>query len=184
MEKVNVKVGVTTSNGYFDTGYVLMSKDAYIQLQHNVDSAIKGKVDYLILPTSQGKIKIPSIIMSNSVVEFNDGKTDKAESSVTTESLNIKAECNPVMDGGKKFEKLICDSNEITDKDFQKELLKKLRTDSGKGYYEASVYTVLLDLVEGNDLETVFSMLHNVATDKGAREELEGLYEASKKYEW
>lgn len=47
---------------------------------------------------------------------------------------------------------------------FQRELVKKLRGNEVP-YEEASVYTVLLDLVDGNGLIEVFTMLQNVAVD-------------------
>ena len=57
--------------------------------------------------------------------------------------------------------------NQMKTKDmkFQREQVKKLRSQEKISYEEASIYTVLLDLVEGNGLVEVFMMLHNVATD-------------------
>jgi hypothetical protein len=66
----------------------------------------------------------------------------------------------------------------------QKEQLKELRSQKKFAYEEASIYTVLLDLVEGNGLDTVFMTLHNLATDIDQREELEAKFERSKKWQW
>ena len=68
---------------------------------------------------------------------------------------------------------------------FQREQVKKLRSQEKFAYEEASIYTVLFDLIEGNGIDEVFMMLHNVATDLGQREELENKFdEAKKKWEW
>jgi hypothetical protein len=56
---------------------------------------------------------------------------------------------------------------------FQREQVKKLRSQEKFAYEEASIYTVLLDLVDGNGLDEVFMMLHNVATDLKQREDLQ-----------
>ena len=48
---------------------------------------------------------------------------------------------------------------------FQRKQVRKLRSQEKFAYEEASIYTVLFDLVEGNGLDEVFMMLHNVATD-------------------
>ena len=67
---------------------------------------------------------------------------------------------------------------------FQREQVKKLRSQEKFAYEEASIYTVLFDLVEGNGLDEVFMMLHNVATDLEQRKELEHKFEEAKKWEW
>ena len=67
---------------------------------------------------------------------------------------------------------------------FQREQVKKLRSQEKFAYEEASIYTVLFDLIEGNGIDEVFMMLHNVATDLGQREELENKFEDAKKWEW
>lgn len=51
-------------------------------------------------------------------------------------------------------------------------------------YKNASIYTVLLDLVEGSDIEEVFMVLHNVASDLDQRELLESQFEKSKLWKW
>lgn len=70
------------------------------------------------------------------------------------------------------------------DMKFQREQVKKLRSQEKISYEEASIYTVLLDLVEGNGLVEVFMMLHNVATDLKQRKELENKFKDAKKWEW
>ena len=67
---------------------------------------------------------------------------------------------------------------------FQRELVKKLRSQEKFAYEEASIYTVLFDLIEGNGIDEVFMMLHNVATDLEQRDELEKQFEEAKKWEW
>lgn len=67
---------------------------------------------------------------------------------------------------------------------FQREQVKKLRSQEKFSYEEASIYTVLLDLVEGNGLDEVFMMLHIVATDLKQRKELENKFKDAKKWEW
>lgn len=67
---------------------------------------------------------------------------------------------------------------------FQREQVKKLRSQEKYAYEEASIYTVLFDLVEGNGMEEVFMMLHNVATDLEQRKELEDMFEEAKKWTW
>jgi hypothetical protein len=72
----------------------------------------------------------------------------------------------------------------MKDSEFQKEQLRKLRSQEKFAYEEASIYTVLLDLVEGNGVDTVFIALHNVASDLGQRKELEGKFDEAKKWVW
>jgi len=67
---------------------------------------------------------------------------------------------------------------------FQREQIKKLCSQEKFAYEEASIYTVLFDLVEGNGLDEVFMMLHNVATDLEQREELEDKFDEAKKWKW
>ena len=67
---------------------------------------------------------------------------------------------------------------------FQREQVKKLRSLEKFAYEEASIYTVLFDLVEGNGMEEVFMMLHNVASDLEQRKELEDMFEEAKKWTW
>ncbi len=66
----------------------------------------------------------------------------------------------------------------------QVELLKSCGNGADCAYAKASVYTVLLHLIQVTDLEEVLMILHNVAFDLGKREELEDLFERAKTYEW
>ena len=68
--------------------------------------------------------------------------------------------------------------------EFEKEQLKKLREGKELTYNDASVYSVLLGLVEDTDIEEVFMMLHNVACDLDKRKELEDLFKNAKTYKW
>ena len=65
---------------------------------------------------------------------------------------------------------------------FQEKQLKKLR--SSDVYQGASIYTILYDLIEGNGVEEVFTMLHNVSSDMNKREQLETLFKGAKKWKW
>jgi hypothetical protein len=68
-------------------------------------------------------------------------------------------------------------------KKFQREQVRKLR--AGKtSYFDASIYTILFDLVEGNGLDEVTGVLHNLAHDLGRREELETIFDDTKKYQY
>ena len=67
---------------------------------------------------------------------------------------------------------------------FQREQVKKLRSQEKFAYEEASIYTVLFDLVEGNGLDEVFMMLHNVATDLEQCKELEDKFDEAKTWQW
>lgn len=67
---------------------------------------------------------------------------------------------------------------------FQMTQLKKLRSQEKFAYEEASIYTVLLDLVKGNGIDEVFMMLHNVASDLEQRKQLEDKFDEAKKWEW
>jgi len=72
------------------------------------------------------------------------------------------------------------------EKDFkyQKKLVKKLRSGKKYAYEEASIYTVLLDLCEGNGLDEVFMMLHSVASDIGELQILEDKLKKAIKWDW
>lgn len=65
----------------------------------------------------------------------------------------------------------------------QYEQLEKLRSGELK-QGDASIYTILLDLVDDADIIEVFSILHNVATDLKQREILECEFEKSKEWQW
>lgn len=67
---------------------------------------------------------------------------------------------------------------------FQRKLVKDLKSNKEFAYQDASIYTVLLDLVEGNGVDEVFMILHNVATDLKKRKELESKFEKAKSLEW
>ena len=67
---------------------------------------------------------------------------------------------------------------------FQKKLVKELNSNKELAYQDASIYTVLLDLVQGNSIEEVFMMLHNVATDLKKRNKLESQFEKAKSWKW
>lgn len=67
---------------------------------------------------------------------------------------------------------------------FQRKQVRKLRSQEKFAYEEASIYTVLFDLVEGNGLDEVFIMLHNVATDLEQRKALEDKFDEAKKWQW
>lgn len=73
---------------------------------------------------------------------------------------------------------------QTNDKAFQKELLKKLRSGKKNAYEDASIYTVLLDLVEGNGLRDVVDVLHMLANDLGEREYIESLFDKTKTHDW
>lgn len=51
------------------------------------------------------------------------------------------------------------------DMKFQREQLKKLRSLEPFAYEEASIYTILLDLVEGNGLDEVYLVMNMLAND-------------------
>lgn len=72
----------------------------------------------------------------------------------------------------------------IKDLKFQRDQVKKLRSQEKLAYEEASIYTVLFELVERNGLNEVFMMLHNVANDLQKRKELEDKFNQAKKWEW
>ena len=63
---------------------------------------------------------------------------------------------------------VLTDAEEVkTDMKFQRKLLKKLRGQEKFAYEEASIYTVLLDLVEGNGADDVFQVLKDVTRGLG-----------------
>lgn len=66
----------------------------------------------------------------------------------------------------------------------QRKLVKELKSNKEFAYHDASIYTVLLDLVDQNGIEEVFLMLHNVATDLKKRKDLQSMYDESKYWEW
>lgn len=66
---------------------------------------------------------------------------------------------------------------------FQKEQLRKLRAGE-LSFFDASIYTILYDLVEGNGLDEVVGCLHNLAYDLGSREEIEKLFDEMKDYRY
>ena len=70
------------------------------------------------------------------------------------------------------------------DMKFQRKLVKELKSNKEFAYQDASIYTILLDLIEGNGVEEVFVILHNVATDLKKRKELESQFEKVKGWEW
>lgn len=70
------------------------------------------------------------------------------------------------------------------DMKFQRKLLKNLRSGNKYAYEEASIYTVLFDLIEGNGVDEVFTMLHNVAADLKLRAELEEMFDKAKTWDW
>jgi hypothetical protein len=49
-----------------------------------------------------------------------------------------------------------------TDKEFQQKLVEKLRSNKDSTYENASIYTVLLDLVQGNGVDEVKRLLDEV----------------------
>jgi hypothetical protein len=65
---------------------------------------------------------------------------------------------------------------------FQQKQVEKLRT--SETYSDAALYTILLDLVQGNGMDDVVTTLHSLAFDLDRREELEELFDLTKNYEW
>lgn len=65
---------------------------------------------------------------------------------------------------------------------FQQKLVEKLNSEEPTAYKDSAIYTVLLDLVQNNNVEDIFIVLHDVATDLGKRKELEQLFEEVKNY--
>lgn len=70
------------------------------------------------------------------------------------------------------------------DMNFENKLVEELKSNKEFAYHNASIYTILLDLVQGNGAEHVLMMLHNVATDLGEREKLESEFEKTKNWNW
>jgi len=68
--------------------------------------------------------------------------------------------------------------------EYQRKLVEELNNNEEFAYQNASIYTVLIDLVENNGIHEVFIMLHNVATDLNKREELESKFEDAKRWIW
>lgn len=68
--------------------------------------------------------------------------------------------------------------------EFEKEQLRQLREGKELTYNDASIYTVLLGLVEDSSIEEVFMMIHNVASDLDKRKELESLFKKAKSWKW
>lgn len=66
----------------------------------------------------------------------------------------------------------------IKDK-FQRKQIEKAKTQM-----EESIYAHVAALVEDSDVEEVFMMLHNVATDMNKRTVLESQYGKSRKWKW
>jgi len=66
---------------------------------------------------------------------------------------------------------------------FQQKLVNDLNNGITK-YQDATIYTILLELCQNNDASEVFRMLHNAASDLGKVDEIENLYEQSKKWKW
>jgi len=60
----------------------------------------------------------------------------------------------------------------MKDEKFQQLQLEKLRSGEAGCYEDASIYTVLLDLVEGNGVDTVYEMLVQVAANISVLPEL------------
>ncbi len=56
--------------------------------------------------------------------------------------------------------------------EFQKDKLRKLRCGSPNAYEEASIYTILLDLCEGNGIEDVVNVLEDVINDLSSSTDL------------
>lgn len=53
----------------------------------------------------------------------------------------------------------------IKDQEFQQNLLKKLRSGEPNAYEDASIYTILLDLVEGNGIKEVANVFDLLAKE-------------------
>jgi len=68
--------------------------------------------------------------------------------------------------------------------EFQRKLLKQLRSYKEGAYEDASIYTVLLDLCEGNGIDNVFQVLHMLSQDLDERDKLEALFEEAKNWTW
>lgn len=67
--------------------------------------------------------------------------------------------------------------------DYQQQLVEKLE-EGELEYSDASIYTVLLSLVSGSDIGEVFMLLHNVSSDLGQREKLEGMFDRALEWDW
>jgi hypothetical protein len=71
----------------------------------------------------------------------------------------------------------------MDDTNFQRALLEQLRNGE-LSYQDASIYTVLFDLVDNEGIEEIFSILHNVATDLKQRNRMEVKFEEAKGWDW
>lgn len=63
---------------------------------------------------------------------------------------------------------------------FQRKLVEKLKSNEEFAYQNASIYTILLDLVDKNGVEEVFMILHNVVVDLGKQKEFESQFKKIK----
>lgn len=69
------------------------------------------------------------------------------------------------------------------DSNYQMVLVEKLR--SGElSYEDAAIYTVLLDMVNANGIEEVFSTLHSLSSDLNERENLESIIINATNWKW
>jgi hypothetical protein len=71
----------------------------------------------------------------------------------------------------------------MKDRDFQQRMVDELRNGT-LPYPETSIYTILLELVQGCGMDEVVTTLHGLASDLDRRKELEELFDLTKTYEW
>ena len=64
------------------------------------------------------------------------------------------------------------------DSKFQQILVNKLRNDVNSEYAKASIYTIQLDLIQGNGIYEVLLMLFDASKDSGKKDEF--IYEVKK----
>ena len=57
------------------------------------------------------------------------------------------------------------------DSKFQQILVNKLRYDANSEYAKASIYTIQLDLIQGNGITEVLLMLFDASKDSGKKDE-------------
>ena len=57
------------------------------------------------------------------------------------------------------------------DSKFQQILVNKLRNDVNSEYAKASIYTIQLDLIQGNGIPEVLLMLFDASKDSGKKDE-------------
>lgn len=69
------------------------------------------------------------------------------------------------------------------DSHYQMELVEKLRA-GVISYEDATIYTILLDMVSTNGIEEVFSTLHSLSSDLNQREKLESISAKSLSWQW